>query len=219
MRHQLQTFSLRLKALGEESGRRGPGVDREAVGWPWKRRKSAMSCTWRLRLPIQVIWAPKTPSMSAPLKGCRRIYQQTFLDTYAKVAFAKLYTMKTPLTAVDLLNDQMLPFFEQHAMGLLRVLTDRGTEYSDSHDYELYLAINNIDHSKTKAKHPQTNGICERFHKTMLQEFYQVAFRKKIYRTLDLLQKDLNEWLDHYNHERTHQGKNVLWAYPHADVP
>ena len=89
--------------------------------------------------------------------------------------------MKTPLTAAELLNDQVLPFFEEHTMGLLRVLTDRGAEYGgrhDSHAYELYLAINNIDHSKTKTKHPQTNGICERFHKTLLQEFYQVAFRK-----------------------------------------
>ena len=79
--------------------------------------------------------------------------------------------MKTPLTAAELLNDQVLPFFEQHARGLLRVLTDRGTEYClrhDSHPYKLYLAINNIDHTKTKAKHPQTNGICERFHKTVL---------------------------------------------------
>ena len=100
-------------------------------------------------------------------------------------------------------------------MGLLRVLTDHGTEYcgrQDSHAYELYLAINNIDHSKTK--HPQTNGICERFHKTVLQEFYQIAFRKKIYRTLDQWQKDLDEWLYHYNHERTHQGKRCCGRTP-----
>ena len=127
------------------------------------------------------------------LKGVGRIYEQTFIDTYAKVSFTKLYTMKTPLTAADLLNDQVLPFFEEHPMGLLGVLTDRGTEYCGRHDrhaYELYLAINNTDHSKTKTKHPQTNGICERFHKTVLQEFYQVAFRKKIYSSLEqLLQK------------------------------
>ena len=155
--------------------------------------------------------------MSAPSKGWGRIYQQTFLDTYAKVAFVKLYKMNTPLTAAELLNDQVLPFFEEHAMGLLRVLTDRGTEYCgrhDSHAYEIYLAINNIDHSKTKTKYPQTNGICQRFYKTVLQEFYQVAFRKKIFRTLDQLQIDLDEWLYHYNHERTHQGECVMGAPP-----
>jgi len=143
------------------------------------------------------------------LKGVGRIYQQTFVDTYSKVAICKLYTTKTPITAADLLNDRVLPFFEDQGMGILRMLTDRGTEYCgkpDRHDYQLYLAINDIDHTKTKARSPKTNGICERFHKTILYEFYQVAFRKKIYVTLDELQKDLDDWLYHYNHERTHQG-------------
>jgi len=102
------------------------------------------------------------------LKGVGRVYQQTFVDTYSKVAHCKLYTTKTPITSVDLLNDRVLPFFEEHEMGILRMLTDRGTEYCgkvEQHDYELYLALNAIEHTKTKARHPQTNGICERFHK------------------------------------------------------
>ncbi|RLM06395.1 hypothetical protein BIY27_19730 [Gibbsiella quercinecans] len=53
----------------------------------------------------------------------------------------------------------------------------------EQHDYQLYLAINNIDHTKTKAMSPQTNGICERFHKTILQEFYQVTFRRSYMQT------------------------------------
>ncbi len=122
------------------------------------------------------------------LKGVGRIYQQTFVDTYSKVAMAKLYDRKNALVAADMLNDRVLPFFEKHEIPLLRILTDRGTEYCGSrehHEYQLYLAIENIDHTKTKARSPQTNGICERFHKTILQEFYQVAFRKKIYKTLE----------------------------------
>ena len=90
------------------------------------------------------------------------------------------------------------------------ILTDRGTEYcghAESHDCLLYLAINDIDHSKTKAKFSQTNGICERFHRTILNEFYQITFRKKVYGDLESLQKDLDEWLHEYNTERTHQGK------------
>ena len=113
-----------------------------------------------------------------------RIYQQTFIDTYSKVAFAKLYDRKTPITAADLLNDRVVPFFDEHGVKLCRVLTDRGTEYcgtSQAHEYELYLAVEDIDHTRTKTKSPQTNGICERFHRTVLHEFYRVAFRKKIY--------------------------------------
>lgn len=93
---------------------------------------------------------------------------------------------------------------------MLRILTDRGTEYCgkhDAHDYPLYLGINDIDHTKTKVKAPQQNGICERFHKTILREFYQVTFRKKIYRGIDELQNDLDLWLADYNNFRTHQGK------------
>ena len=141
-----------------------------------------------------------------------RIYQQTFIDTYSKVAFGKLYDCKTPITAADLLNDRVLPFFEEHEIVLSRVLTDRGTEYcgTDGHEYELYLAVEDIDHTRTKAKSPQTNGICERFHKTVLNEFYRVAFRKKIYRSLDELQTDLDSWMKRYNEDRPHQGR---WCY------
>lgn len=151
------------------------------------------------------------------LKGVGRIYQQTFVDTYSKWAAAKLYTTKTPITAADMLNDRVLPFFAEQGMGMIRILTDRGTEYCgkpESHDYQLYLALNDIEHTKTKAMHPQTNGICERFHKTILQEFYQVAFRRKIYRSLEELQADLDDWLMYYNNDRTHQGKMCCGRTP-----
>ena len=147
------------------------------------------------------------------MKGVGRIYQQTFIDTYTKVVFAKLYDRKTPITAAEILNDRVLPFFEEHGIVLCRVLTDRGTEYCgnpEHHDYELYLAVEDIDHTRTKTKSPQTNGICERFHRTVLDEFYRVAFRKKIYRTIDELQNDLDVWVTAYNETRPHQGR---WCY------
>jgi transposase InsO family protein len=146
------------------------------------------------------------------LKGVGRVYQQTFIDTYSKVADAKLYTDKTPVTAADLLNDRVVPFFEGHGLRLLRVLTDRGTEFcgTEAHAYQLYLAIEDIDHTRTKVRHPQTNGICERFHKTVLDEFYRVMFRKKLYATLEQLQADLDAWLREYNEERPHQGR---WCF------
>ena len=135
------------------------------------------------------------------LKGVGRVYQQTFIDTYSKVAFAKLYTAKTALTAAELLNDRVS-----------RILTDRGSEYCgrEDHAYQLYLAVEDIEHTRTKVRSPQTNGICERFHKTMLDEFYRVAFRRKYYETLDELQRDLDAWLDEYNTRRPHQGR---WCF------
>jgi len=153
------------------------------------------------------------------MKGVGRIYQQTFIDTYSRVAFCKLYTMKTPITAADLLNDRVIPFFDEEQVPLLRILTDRGTEYCgnvERHEYQLYLALNDIDHTKTKAKSPQTNGICERFHKTVLEEFYQVALRKKIYRSVEELQADLDDWLIEYNQRRGNQGKRCDGRTPYV---
>lgn len=111
----------------------------------------------------------------------------------------------------------LIPFFDANEIPVLRVLTDRGSEYCgnrEHHEYELYLDLENIDHSKTKAKSPQTNGICERFHKTILNEFYQITFRKKIYGSIEMLQKDLDEWMQDYNENRPHSGKYCYGKTP-----
>ena len=146
-------------------------------------------------------------------EGRGTLYQQTFVDTYSKVAFAKLYDRKTPLAAADLLNDRVIPFFDEEGVKLSRVLTDRGTEYCgnpERHEYELYLAVEDIDHSRTKTKSPQTNGIVERFHRTILNEFYRIAFRKKLYASIAELQADLDRWLEEFNRNRPHQGR---WCF------
>jgi transposase InsO family protein len=151
------------------------------------------------------------------IKGVGRIYQQTFLDTYTKVAFVKLYDRKNALVAADMLNDQVLPFYEEEGVRLLRVLTDRGTEYCGSlehHEYQLYLALEDIDHSRTKARHPQTNGICERFHRTIQDECYAVVFRKKLYTSIEQLQADVDVWLTEYNGQRPHSGKYCFGKTP-----
>lgn len=151
------------------------------------------------------------------LEGVGRIYQQTFVYTYSKLAAAKLYNTKTPITSADLLDGQVLPFFTERSMGVIRILTDRGTKYCgkpENHDYQLYPALNDIEHSRTKANHPQTNGICVRFHKTISQEFYQVAFRRKMYQSTEELRYDLDEWIVYYNNARTHQGKMCCGRTP-----
>jgi hypothetical protein len=143
-------------------------------------------------------------------KGVGKVYSQVYIDTYSRVADAKLYEDKTALTAADILNDRVLPWYEEEGIPILRVLTDRGTEYKgkiEHHAYELFLSIAGIEHTTTKAYSPQTNGICERFNKTMKQEFFEVAMRKKIYNSVDELQQDLDTWLHYYNHERPHSGK------------
>ena len=156
------------------------------------------------------------------LKGVGRVCQQTYVDTCGKGGHAKLHATRTPITAADLLNDRAPPFFDEHDPPAPRIMTDRGTEYCgwvDKHDFQLFLAINDIDHTRTRVKSPRTNGICERFHKTGLQEFYQVAFHKKLYDGIETPQADLDEWLYSHNHERTHQGKMRCGGTPIETMP
>ena len=216
LRHRLGRFKDRLRELEEKMAKESLILTESQIHALEKKKQDDEACG-EIETAHPGYLGSQDTFYVGTLKGVGRIYQQTFIDTYAKVGFAKLYTTKTPITAADLLNDRVLPFYEEHQLPLLRILTDRGTEYcgkAETHDYQLYLAINDIDHTKTKARSPQTNGICERFHKTILQEFYQVTFRKKIYRDIETLQADLDEWLDKYNYERTHQGKMCCGRTP-----
>ncbi len=216
LRHNLENFRKRLANLERHVAQTGEVLTEAQVSALEKKRDDDVAYG-EIETAHPGYLGSQDTFYVGTIKGVGRIYQQTFVDTYSKWATAKLYTTKTPITAADLLNDRVLPYFESQGMGIIRILTDRGTEYcgkAENHDYQLYLAVNDIEHTKTKAAHPQTNGICERFHKTILQEFYQITFRKKIYRSIEELQHDLDEWLWYYNNERTHQGKMCCGRTP-----
>lgn len=216
LRHNLANFKLRLKALEAKVAEDGIILTEAQVAALEKKKHDDEACG-EIDTAHPGYLGSQDTFYVGTFKGVGRVYQQTFVDTYSKVAFAKLYATKTPITAADALNDKVLPFFEQQDLPMLRILTDRGTEYcgrADQHDYQLYMALNDIEHTKTKVCSPQTNGICERFHKTILNEFYQVMLRKNIYETIESLQKDLDEWVHYYNNERTHQGKMCCGRTP-----
>lgn len=216
LRHDLENFKKRLKALEAKVAQDGIELNDQQIAALERKYEDDVACGEIETAHPGYLGAQDTFYVGN-LKGVGRIYQQTFIDTYSKVVHCKLYTTKTPITAADLLNDRVLPFYQSQDLPMLRILADRGTEYCgkvEQHDYELYLAVNDIDHTKTKAASPQTNGICERFHKTILQEFYQITFRKKLYSSLEELQVDLDDWLKFYNTERTHQGKMCCGRTP-----
>lgn len=216
LRHDLACLKDRLKALEKHVAETG-GILTESQLQALERKQEEKEAHGEIETEHPGYLGSQDTFYVGTLKGVGRVYQQTYVDTYCKVAHCKLYTSKTPITAADLLNEKVLPYYEEHGFSVLRILTDRGTEYCgkpEHHDYQLYLALNEIEHTRTKARHPQTNGIVERFHKTILNEFYKVTFRKKLYASLDQLQSDLDEWVVEYNTERTHQGKMCCGRTP-----
>ena len=211
LRHNLESFKKRLKALEAQLAENEAMILTEDQLKAIEKGKEQREVEGQVETKHPGYLGSQDTYYVGTIKGIGRIYQQTFIDTYTRVAVVKLYDRKNALTAADLLNDRVIPFFEERDVPLLRILTDRGTEYCGSlhhHEYQLYLALEQIEHTKTKARSPQTNGICERFHRTIGEEFYQVAFRKTLYTSIEQLQADLDDWLLYYNRERTHSGRH-----------
>ena len=216
LRHDLETFQKRLKALSAKVAQDGIILTEDQLS-ALERARDEKQAHGEIETEHPGYLGAQDTYYVGNIKGVGRIYQQTFIDTYSKLAIVKLYPQKHAIAAADVLNDRVIPLFESHGIRLLRILTDRGSEYCgnrERHEFQLYLDLESIEHTRTQVKSPQTNGICERFHRTIQNEFYVTAFRRKMYHSLAELQADVDVWIEQYNVERTHTGKHCFGKTP-----
>ena len=153
------------------------------------------------------------------LKGVGKVYLQSVIDCFSRHAWGRLYTNKLPVTAVHVLNNDVLPFFESHSASITTILSDNGREFCgrpDNHPYELFLQLEGIEHRTTKVRRPQSNGFIERLHRTLLDEHFRIKGRTKWYESIEEMQRDLDEYLLQYNQKRPHQGRNMNGQTPYG---
>ena len=150
LRHNIQTKPLRLRRL-EKWAAENTGILTESQVQALEAAKEEEEAHGEIESHHPGFLLAQDTCYLGYIKGIGRLYQQTSIDTYSNVGFAKVYLEKTSITAADFMNDKELPFFDQHGIRVLRVLTDRGSEYcgrAETHPYELHLHLNNIEHTK-----------------------------------------------------------------------
>lgn len=216
IRHEIKTKDLRLKRLEKYSAETG-AVLTESQVQALEEAKLEKEAHGTIETFHPGFLLGQDTYYVGYIKGVGKIYQQTVIDTFSNVGFAKVYTDKTAIVAADMLNDRVLPFFDEQSVPVLRVLTDRGSEYCgrlEAHPFELFCHLVGVEHTRTKAYHPQTNGSTEKLNQTIQDEFYKVAFRKTLYTSLEQIQGDLDAFMERYNESRTNQGRHCQGRTP-----
>jgi transposase InsO family protein len=207
LKEDMETRYKRLLRLEEEKSGQDVALSEEQI----KLLEKANPCfrERNVESPYPGYLLSQDTFLVGTLKGIGRVYLQAVVDTFGSFAFGKLYTSKLPETAVDILYDRVLPFYQEHALGVEHILTDNGREYCGRpmiHPYQIFIEFNDIQHRKTKVATPRTNGFVERFNRTVLDEFFRETFRTKFYGSVEELQQDLDQWVHYYNYERPHRG-------------
>ena len=215
LKESLETRYRRILRLEEERH----GKDIELTEEQIRLIEKANPCfkERRVESPYPGYLLSQDTFMMGTIKGIGRIYLQAVVDTYGSYAFGKIYTSKLPETAVDVLYDQALPFYEAHGIVVEHILTDNGREYCGKamgHPYQIFLEFNDISHRRTKVATPRTNGFVERFNRTVLDDFLSEVFREKLYTSVEELQADFDKWLEYYNTERPHRGYRNMGRRP-----
>jgi len=214
-RHKLMTRDQRLLRLEKASQKKGFELSQEQIRLLERHSPEFRERHIKTRFTGDLVAVDTF--MVGTLKGVGRVYLQTVIDCHSRYTWGRLYTNKAPLTAVHVLDNEVLPFFDAHQLSIRTILSDNGREYCgrpDKHPYELYLQLEGIEHRTTAVRRPQSNGFVERMHRTLLDEHFRIEGRRKWYEDVPEMQKDLDRYLKHYNEKRPHQGRGMKGRTP-----
>ena len=217
-RHGLTLRIQRLLWLEQKSAAEGGVLTERMIRLLQKHRGRTVDPEQHVEAPYPGYLLCQDTYFVGTIKGVGKIYMQSVVDAHCSLGFARLYLSKAPITAADTLHNQVLPFYDEHGVAVEHLLTDNGREFCGKelqHPFELYLVISQVRHRRTEVRSPETNGFCERFHRTVKEEFFSVAFRKTLYESVEQLQADLDKYLDFYNRERAHQGYRTKGRTPY----
>lgn len=217
-RHGLSLRIDRLLWLEKKTAEAGGVLTESQIRLLCKHRGGTLDPEQHVEAPHSGFLLCQDTNFVGTINGVGKIYMQTVIDAQCSHVFAKLYVSKARITAADIINDRVLPFYEEHDTPVEHLLTYNGREFRGrelQHPFEIFLALNQIKHRRTKDHLPETNGFAERFHRTVQEEFFGIAFRKTFYESVDHLQVDLDTYLNFYNRERAHQGYRTRGRTPY----
>ncbi len=217
-RHGLTLRIQRLLWLEQKTAAAGGVLSEAMIRLLRKHRGRTVDPEQHVKAPYPGYLLCQDTYFVGTIKGVGKIYLQSVVEAHCSLGFAGLYLSKAPITAADTMHNRVLPFYDEHGIAVEHLLTDNGREFCGrelQHPFELYLAISQVRHWRTEIHSPETNGFCERFHRTLKEEFFAVAFRKTFYESVDQLQADLDRYVEFYNRERAHQGYRTQGRTPY----
>lgn len=147
------------------------------------------------------------------LKGVGKVWQFTAVDTHTRWAVLQLVVGDKTAEAAAAFLDLAIDRLAEEGIAVSGILTDRGPEFI-GRDFTDHVAELGIDHHKTPPRSPNHNAVCERFHGTVLHEFFRVAFHREFFTGVDQLDRHLQTWVEHYNRRRRNRSDYMRGRSP-----
>lgn len=147
------------------------------------------------------------------LKGVGAVWQLTAVDVATRTAVVQLVVGDKSAAVAAAFLDHLKKALRKHGITLTGVLSDNGPEFVGK-AFKTRAAELGLVHHRIPPRSPNHNAVCERFHGTVLDEFYRPHFHRGRVEDIALLDRSLQAWLVDYNHHRPNHGDYMAGRTP-----